>query len=438
MSNSSLPDHRAVIIAPTHRNGRTLAAVLSQLDDLGLPVIVVNDGSNDETADVLEYWMTRGTSGSVARFIQTHDVNRGKAAALQTGFRCARANGFTHAVTIDTDLQHDAADIPPLLELSRANPAALVIGVRSLSAPDYPLLSRVGRRLSNLLIRVETGLHVSDSQCGLRVYPLASVERLATPPRKYEFETEVIARAALAGVEVREVPIRCIYDVPGGRISHFRPVIDSLRAAMMHVRLLAWSLCPWPMRPVGTWQDRQISTIAQRLFRWLSPASAWRELRDGRGDGRFPASVATGAMMAVLPLYGVKTILCLGLAKVLRLQPLVVIGVSSLCTPPVGPALAAVSIVIGHVLLHQQWASWWELHEMVDHNWWQALRALAVDWVLGSVLLGTFLATIAYFATRSLTRIASRDTHRVTVDRPSAEATAASPATAPAACPPHS
>jgi uncharacterized protein (DUF2062 family) len=439
MSNLLFPSYREVIVAPTHRNGRTLAAVLRQLDDLSLPVVVVNDGSVDETANLLAAWLSAGASETVARFVQTHDVNRGKAAALQTGFRYAIAHGFTHVVTVDTDLQHDVADIPSLLQLSRANPEAMIIGTRALATTGYPLLSRVGRAVSNVLIRLETGLRVSDSQCGLRVYPLALIEQLATPPRRYEFETEVIARAALAGVDVREAPIRCIYDVAGGRVSHFRPIRDSLRAAMMHLRLLTRSLWPWPPPRIGASDDQHTGTIAQRLFRWLSPASAWRDLRAGRGDGRFPASVAAGAMMAVLPLYGGKTVICLGLAKVLRLQPLVVIGVSSLCTPPVGPALAAVSILIGHVLLHGQWANWGGLHAMVSRGWWEVFRTLAVDWVLGSALLGTFLAVVAYFATRWLTRIASRDARHVTLGRSlSAETTAASPATGPTVFPPHS
>src|SRR3954470_1296577 len=141
MSDAERDTFRPVIVAPTHRNGRTLPTVLAQLAALDLPAIVVNDGSDDDTAAVLAGW----TEATKARFVETHPVNRGKAAALMTGFDCARAHGFTHAVSVDTDLQHDMNDVPSLLALSRQHPASLILGVRPITTAGYPAASRTGR-----------------------------------------------------------------------------------------------------------------------------------------------------------------------------------------------------------------------------------------------------------------------------------------------------
>src|SRR5690349_15943341 len=118
-------EFRPVVIAPTYNNARTLAGVLDRVVALGLPVIVVNDGATDGTAEVLGRWV--GTQGGRGRVV-THDVNRGKAAALRTGFRAAAEAGYTHAATIDTDGQLDPEQIPALVKLAAENPAALVLG----------------------------------------------------------------------------------------------------------------------------------------------------------------------------------------------------------------------------------------------------------------------------------------------------------------------
>jgi hypothetical protein len=424
MPDANCPAYRPVVVAPTHRNARTLAIVLGQLDVLTLPVIVVNDGSDDETAEILSTWATTG--GRAQRFVETHAQNLGKAAALETGFHRARAGEFTHALTIDTDLQHDVDDVPALLEVSRAHPAALVIGVRPIETAGYPLASRIGRRISNLLVRIESGVRIADSQCGLRVYPLELLVHLHVTAGRFGYETEIVTRAGWAGLEIRQTPIRCIYDVPQGRVTHFRPVLDSIRAFGMHMRLIGRSLLPWPPRKVRTGSPHT-GTLVERMTRWFNPAVVWQDIRQGRGDGRFPASVAAGMFMAVIPLYGLKTVICLAMAKILRLQPLVVLAVSSLTTPPVGPLLAVLSVVTGHLLLHHELPRWPRL-DMPRHVSWNALGVVAWEWMLGSVVCGTVLAALAYYGARWFVRIASRDGN-LKSDPPRAAASATSPAT---------
>ncbi|MGN6507104.1 MAG: DUF2062 domain-containing protein [Tepidisphaeraceae bacterium] len=382
-------DFRPALVAPTFNNAQTLAHVLSDADSLGLPIIVVNDGSTDPTADILGDWLKR--EADFPRRVAQFEHNRGKAAALQEGFAVARRLGYTHALTLDTDGQHAIEDAATLLRQARAEPAALIIGHRPIAAHDYPPLSRLGRRFSNLLVRLESGLIVGDSQSGLRVYPLAPLERLRAGANRYGFETEILTRAAWAGVPVRETPIRCIYQTDGRRVSHFHPVKDSLRALRMHALLLTLALKPaWP-----TSLEATTGTIVQRAIRWMNPTKMWRDIRAGRGDGRFPGSVAVGMFMAVAPLYGIKTVVCLIMAKALRLQPLVVLAVSSLNTPPTGPFLAAASIGTGFWCLHRRLPAMGEFNPFRD-GWAATFRAVALEWVIGSILVGSVLAALAY------------------------------------------
>ncbi|CAN5826498.1 hypothetical protein BH11PLA1_BH11PLA1_00900 [soil metagenome] len=234
------PDHdrRLVIIAPTFNHAATLAPVLEAVAALGHPLIAVDDGATDATAEVLHELSARLKSQLT---ILRHPTNQGKAAALRTGFAAARARGCTHAATIDTDGQHDPSDLGALIAASVAYARALVVGVRGaqICGDGGPLASRAGRAVSNVLVRLEAGVRTGDTQSGMRVYPLAADLERHVRARRFGFETEIIARCGWGGTPVVDFPIRSIYAVPGGRVSHFCLVRDSLRAVAMHARLLA-------------------------------------------------------------------------------------------------------------------------------------------------------------------------------------------------------
>ncbi len=240
MSEFRHGEFRPVVIAPTYNNAGTLGGVLDRIDAAGFPVIVVNDGCTDSSKEILAAWSERGGE----RIVLTHGVNRGKAGALRTGFESAGGRGCTHAVTIDTDGQHDPEEITRLVDAARASPRALVLGVRSASIDGYPARSMTGRRLSNFFVKLESGAVVTDSQSGFRVYPLGLVHSVLSFADRFGFETEILTRAAWAGCEIVEVPITSRYFAPGERVSHFRPVVDSVRAVGMHVRLLARAAMP--------------------------------------------------------------------------------------------------------------------------------------------------------------------------------------------------
>jgi uncharacterized protein (DUF2062 family) len=378
-----------VVIAPTFNNERTLAGALGAISGTGLPAIVINDGCVDGSAGILQAWLRGGAD----RVVLTHRENRGKAAALLSGFERALEMGFTHAATIDTDGQLDPAQITELLGLARSCPTGLVVGCREADAIDCPCASRWGRWASNLLIRWEGGARISDTQCGLRVYPLKLIRLLRCGAGRYGFESEFLTRAAWAGVPIAQLSVKCIYDVPEGRVSHFRIWRDSLSVAAMHLRLLGISLVPRPELRIG--EETETGKIWVRLARWISPSRAWRDLRcEPKEHTRFAISLGAGVFIANLPLYGVQTLLSLFVAKRFRLNPVPVVIGSSISTPPVGPLLVAAAIGVGHLCLYGDWLQIGSFDPR-RVGYLGLLKALFMEWTIGGIICGIILACVS-------------------------------------------
>ena len=400
-----MPQHsvfKPAIVAPTFNNAGTLDGILRRIAALGHPLFVVDDGSTDNTADILDRLVGEADGAGVT--VLRHGRNLGKAAAMQTGFKAALAAGFTHALTIDTDGQLDPEQIPLLLEKASANPSALVLGTRDATRPDYPSRSRFGRRCSNLMVRLESGLRVSDSQCGLRVYPLGYTHHVPCRAQRYGYETEILARAGWAGCPVVEVPISCRYFAVG-RVSHFRPIVDSARAMRMHARLVARAL--WPV-PHVSWPEPRASywPTLHSLRKWMSLRDAWSQLKNERsGHTMIATGLAVGVFIANLPVYGAQTLLSLYAARRLHLHPAPVVLGSQISTPPIGLVMIVAAIYVGHLLLRGSPPSWpeegWTLHYL-----WQSAPSLVLSWAVGSVLVGLVMAAATFALVMMFLRIA--------------------------------
>ncbi|MEZ4256435.1 MAG: glycosyltransferase [Polyangiales bacterium] len=162
--------------------------------------------------------------------------NGGKGAAVFDGLREARRLGFTHAVQVDADGQHDLDALVALLDAARANPAALVLG-----APRFdetaPRARLRAREICKFWVDVETGRGIiEDPMCGFRVYPVDAALAAGVRGRRMEFDPEIAVRLVWAGVPVANVPVQVRYAANGE--SHFRPVEDNLRISWMHTRLM--------------------------------------------------------------------------------------------------------------------------------------------------------------------------------------------------------
>lgn len=396
---------RAVVVVPTYNNAQTLMDVVGRIERLRLPVIVVNDGSTDHTANLLDSWLSEHDRN---RFVVAHPRNSGKAAALRSGFARAQALGFSHVVTIDSDGQLNPDEIPRLLAAAEKSPDALVIGTRDESAPDYPTRSRVGRSVSNFMVHLESGRRVDDSQCGFRVYPLELMRSVHCRSSRYAFETEVLTRAAWAGCPFIEVPVSCQYASEGKRVSHFRPWADSWRGVGMHFPLVVRALVPWPHR---RWERAPVLAKSNARSMWkrfmgsLNPAATYRQLRNSQEAGPAMAvALGVGVWIANLPLYPLQTLAGIYTARRLHLNTIGVVVGTQISTPPIGPVLIAAAIALGHLILHGSFPAIHDLNVRAL-GWRHVLGPMLLDWALGGLILGLILGAVTFFVSLPLLRI---------------------------------
>ena len=221
-------------VVPVYNHERAVAGTTASLRGLGLTVLLVDDGSGPDCAAELRRLAAEDPAIRLVRL----PVNRGKGAAVKAGLLTAAQAGFTHALQIDADGQHDAADVPRFVATALIEPRALICGrpVFDATIPRHRLYLRY---LTHAMVWLNTlSLDIPDSMCGLRVYPLAVVLPVieAEPPGdRMDFDVEVLVRLHWNGVAMCWLPTRVGYPLDG--ISHFRLLRDNWLITLMHTRL---------------------------------------------------------------------------------------------------------------------------------------------------------------------------------------------------------
>ena len=223
------------VIVPTYNNSGTIADVLSRIYKITQNIIVVNDGSNDNTKYILQ---NIGFSLTIVEYEQ----NRGKGYALKCGFRKALSMGFRNAITIDSDGQHFPEDIPILVDAYREHPGALVIGVRNLSQDNMPGSNTFANKFSNFWFCVQTLVKLKDTQSGYRLYPVSRIKTSWIFTSRYEAELELLVFAAWHGIDIRQVDVRVYYPSPEERVTNFRPGYDFFRISILNTMLCMGAL----------------------------------------------------------------------------------------------------------------------------------------------------------------------------------------------------
>lgn len=228
-----MPEFRPCALIPTYNNPRTVREVVLRVREHLPDVVVVDDGSADEGRRAVEGLAADGLAHAHRRA-----QNGGKGAAVKTGFEVARGLGYTHALQVDADGQHDLSDIPRLLQAARERPEALILGapIYDASAPKGRL---VARKITLFWTDFEAGRGViADPMCGFRVYPLAAALAIGRTGDRMDFDIEVAVKIAWLGVPVINVPTKVRYlTASEGGVSHFRMVEDNLRIGWLHTRL---------------------------------------------------------------------------------------------------------------------------------------------------------------------------------------------------------
>lgn len=226
-------ENEVCAVIPTYQNAKTLLKVVADVHRVVDTVFVVDDGSNDGTAALLD----KATGNERPEKVLTHPKNCGKGAALKTGLTYARQQGFRYAVTVDADGQHRADDIPALLKAVEEEPDALAIGSRGLQHENMPAKSTFANRFSNFWFALQTLQRLPDTQSGLRIYPLRYLHGLRWMSARYEAELTLLVFSAWAGVKLLPVPVSVYYPPRDQRVTHFRPGRDFTRISVLNTLL---------------------------------------------------------------------------------------------------------------------------------------------------------------------------------------------------------
>lgn len=321
---------KVCVIIPTYNNASTLAGVIEDVAGYSNHIIVVNDGSTDNTAEIILRFPS-------VQFI-SYSKNVGKGWALRQAFKYAADKGYHYSITIDSDGQHFAKDIPLFIDKIETIPNSIIIGARNMGQASVPGGSSFGNKFSNFWFKVETGVNCPDTQSGYRLYPLLPLNKIHFITRKYEFEIEVLVRAAWKGIKVESVPVTVYYAPKNERVSHFRPFKDFFRISILNTVLVFISFLY--IRP-------------RNFLRILFNKEKLRKLLDDHlfnphhSSELKSVSVAFGVFMGIIPIWGFQLLAAIFLAVLFKLNKPLVIVAANISIPPMIPFIIYGSYKMG-------------------------------------------------------------------------------------------
>ena len=218
---------RGVLVAIQAYNcDRTIGSVVRQCRSHAPDVLVVDDGSEDSTADQ--------ASAAGARLLR-HDRNQGKGTAIRTAAREALRGGYSGLLTVDGDGQHDGEDLPAFLKAHHRSPHTMWVGWRRDALERAPTARRFGNRFSNQALKLLAGVRLPDTQCGFRLYPARLLRCLSLCGTRYETEAEILVKARAIDWDMRPLPVQVRFE-DGRPTSHFRPWADTARICTLVIR----------------------------------------------------------------------------------------------------------------------------------------------------------------------------------------------------------
>lgn len=366
--------HNACVLIPTYNNAGSLADVLQKVLVYTSHIVVVNDGSTDNTVAILEHFPQIK--------VVNYAPNKGKGIALQTGFKEAVKLGYDYAITMDSDGQHYAKDLEVFLDKLDEMPGALIVGARNLNQENVPTKSSFGNRFSNFWFWVNTGIQMPDTQSGYRLYPLSKLATKTYFTRKYEFEIEVMVRASWSGVPVVSVPISVYYPSPEERVSHFRPFKDFTRISVLNTCLVLIALL-W-IKP------RDFVKMLMKKEGWRS---LWRSLFANPEESNHikAASVGFGFFMGIVPVWGFQLAIGIPLTVIFRLNKALFLLSANISIFPFTPFIWMASLVTGKWILgYNQWSLDWHTLTL------DRVKQEGLSFFLGGTVLAIAMAIVGY------------------------------------------
>lgn len=387
---------RVCVIIPSYNNAATVRKVVEDVLNYCKHIIVVNDGSTDDTKKIL---------GSLKQIETiTFSENRGKGIALRQGLRKAIAMGFQYAITIDSDGQHFASDIPGFIEAIENHPGSVIVGARNIQADGMPSKNTFANKFSNFWFKLETGISLPDTQSGFRLYPLDPLKKMKFFSSKYEFEIELLVRLAWKDVPVKTIPVKVYYPPEEERVSHFRPLHDFSRISILNtVLVLITLLWIWPRDLYRYFTINKLSTVVKEQI-----------VVHNESPKKVASAVGFGLFMGILPVWGFQMLLAAFFAHLMKINKVLVLVASNISLPPMIPFIIYFSYRTGGLffnngnnLLSKKVLD--ELyHSIVDGEFYHALEQLGLgfwQYVIGSIVLAAGLAIIGWIATWLVTTL---------------------------------
>jgi len=380
---------KVCVIIPTYNNASTLSAVINDVSVYTNHIIVVNDGSTDNTASLLD------SLTGIKKI--SYQKNIGKGWALRKGFELAVESGYQYAITLDSDGQHFAKDLPLFLEKLEAEGPAVIMGARNLKQENMPGKNSFGNKFSNFWFWIETGIRCPDTQTGYRLYPVAAIKDIRFYTRKYEFEIEAAVRSVWNGIKLKWIPVSVYYAPKETRVTHFRPFKDFVRISMLNTLLVLISVFYIHPRDFfrSVFQKNWKETLKEHLFNPEQPDSikGW--------------SVGFGIFMGIIPIWGFQLLAAIALSIVFRLNKALVIVAANISVPPMIPLLVFLSYKTG---------TFWVPQHAVNLPYSKSINRQTVSvnllqYIYGSITLavvaGIFFGLLTFILLRLFKRKAS-------------------------------
>jgi glycosyltransferase involved in cell wall biosynthesis len=364
------------VVIPAYNNEKTLETVLQDVLQITDNIIVINDGSTDNTLSVIQRF------NSVQSI--SYSRNRGKGYALMRGFEKAVQEGYSYAVTMDADGQHLASDLHVFLNKLADYPDSLIVGTRGLPAHKMRFGSRFANNFSNFWFRLISGVHLPDTQSGYRLYPLNLLKEMHFYTHRYEFEIEILVRAAWKGIHITDVPITVYYPPPEYRISHFRPVKDFIRISLLNTILVIMALF-W-VKPFSFMKYLKKENILEFIKKHV--------LHSGDSIPKIAFSVMLGIFMGIAPIWGYQLITAITLAYLFRLNKFIVIMAANISIPPMIPPIIYLSYLTGGWILNIN-------HQIPFSRTisFDSIKDNLIQYIVGSLVFGCILSLCSGIAT---------------------------------------
>ena len=327
---------KCCVLIPTYNNAKTIEGVINSTFEYCEDVILVNDGCTDNTKDILERYKQL--------HVVTHEVNQGKGLGLKDGFKKAVELGYDYVITIDSDGQHYPSDFIVFLDKVEQHPGSLIIGARNMAVDNVPGKSTFGNKFSNFWFWAETGIKLPDTQSGYRLYPVQRLKKIWFFTTRFEFEIEVIVKAAWRGIPVVAVPVNVYYAPKEERVSHFKPSRDSTRISFLNTYLFILAALFW--RPV----------MIIRGFTWSNFKNMWKnEIVASHESAENKAlSVGVGLFFGIVPIWGFQFALAILFAVFFKLNKFIVGLTAQISVPPMIPFILYASVKTGEYVLNEK------------------------------------------------------------------------------------